>query len=127
MGEMGDIRTMFAAEVRIIYPQVSLSVGIRRAWEKFDPLCAGACALFAFQLLLMGTTKHFPAGAIIADSRSDADGLMVITSGQVRRVSRLLAARPECKALRLEIAVESGKRDQLIPHSQYDCSLLPTQ
>ena len=35
------------------------------------------------QLLLRCTTRYFPAGSIIADSRERANGLMVITSGKV--------------------------------------------
>ena len=36
----------------------------------------------AVQLLLRCTTRFFPAGSIIADSRSPAEGLMVVTSGK---------------------------------------------
>ncbi len=37
------------------------------------------------QLLLRSETLYFPAGSIIADSKSKAKGIMVITSGQVWR------------------------------------------
>ncbi len=35
------------------------------------------------QLLLRSTTKYFASGTIIADSKQEANGLMVITSGEV--------------------------------------------
>ncbi len=35
------------------------------------------------QLLLKSETRHYAQGAIIADSRDDSRGLVVITSGQV--------------------------------------------
>ena len=35
------------------------------------------------QLILRGQTKYFAKGSIIADSREEAQGLMVITSGFV--------------------------------------------
>jgi signal-transduction protein with cAMP-binding, CBS, and nucleotidyltransferase domain len=35
------------------------------------------------QLVLRSETKYFSQGSIIADSREEATGLMVITSGQV--------------------------------------------
>jgi hypothetical protein len=35
------------------------------------------------QLLLRSETRYYPQGSIIADSREDARGLLVITSGQV--------------------------------------------
>ena len=37
------------------------------------------------QLILMGTTKYFAKGTIIADSRDLATSLLVITAGQVGR------------------------------------------
>jgi hypothetical protein len=35
------------------------------------------------QLLLKSKTRYFSRGSIIADSREDAKGLVVITAGQV--------------------------------------------
>jgi hypothetical protein len=40
-------------------------------------------ALCGFQLLLRSETRYYSKGTIIADSREEAKGLMVITSGQV--------------------------------------------
>ncbi len=39
--------------------------------------------LRACQLLLKSQTRYFSAGTIICDSREKADGIFVITSGQV--------------------------------------------
>jgi hypothetical protein len=36
------------------------------------------------QLLLRSETRHYAQGSIIADSRDDSRGLLVITSGQVK-------------------------------------------
>jgi hypothetical protein len=41
------------------------------------------------QLLLRSETRYYSQGSIIADSREDAKGLIVITSGQVGAVQRL--------------------------------------
>jgi hypothetical protein len=35
------------------------------------------------QLLLRCKTRYYPVGSIIADSREEAEGLMVITAGKV--------------------------------------------
>ena len=42
------------------------------------------------QLLLRSETRYFAKGSIIADSRGDANGLLVVTSGQVSLCLRLL-------------------------------------
>jgi hypothetical protein len=39
--------------------------------------------LFSAELLMNSETKYFPAGTIIADSKEKANGIFVITSGQV--------------------------------------------
>eukprot|EP00291_Cryptomonas_curvata_P024939 CAMPEP_0172173548 /NCGR_PEP_ID=MMETSP1050-20130122/13127_1 /TAXON_ID=233186 /ORGANISM="Cryptomonas curvata, Strain CCAP979/52" /LENGTH=407 /DNA_ID=CAMNT_0012845339 /DNA_START=2406 /DNA_END=3629 /DNA_ORIENTATION=- len=39
--------------------------------------------LFSAELLMKSETRYFPAGAIIADSRENANGIFVVTSGQV--------------------------------------------
>ncbi len=44
-------------------------------------ICLCVCRM---QLLLKCETRHFAQGSIIADSREEAKGLIVITSGQVR-------------------------------------------
>jgi hypothetical protein len=41
------------------------------------------CKSFVLQLLLKSKTRYFSRGSIIADSREDAHGLVVITAGQV--------------------------------------------
>ena len=40
--------------------------------------------ILCIQLLLKSETRYYSQGTIIADSREDAKGLFVITSGQVR-------------------------------------------
>ncbi len=40
--------------------------------------------LILLQLILRSHTKYFAKGSILADSREEAKGLMVITSGQAR-------------------------------------------
>jgi hypothetical protein len=37
----------------------------------------------SFQLILQSELRYFCKGAIVADSREDATGLMVVTAGQV--------------------------------------------
>ncbi len=44
-------------------------------WSKFG--------LGGAQLLLRSQTRYFAAGTIIADSRDQANGILVVTSGQV--------------------------------------------
>ncbi len=39
-----------------------------------------------FQLLLRSKTRYFSRGSIIADSKEDAKGLIVITAGQVKLI-----------------------------------------
>jgi hypothetical protein len=39
--------------------------------------------MYCIQLLMRSSTKYYSKGTIIADSREDAKGLIVITSGQV--------------------------------------------
>lgn len=48
-------------------------------------LCTALLSNQAWQLLRRCTTRYFPSGSIIADSRREADGLMVVTSGKVCR------------------------------------------
>ena len=109
---MGEIRTLFAAEVSKIWPSLHCTVSVSlHLW----PLCfasvislfwaiALACIItrtqngncinscdaaikclrgcWGTQLLLRSETRYFPANTIIADSKERANGLMVITTGQ---------------------------------------------
>jgi hypothetical protein len=70
---MGEIRALFAAEVSTHF----LSASILQL--NFTQLMLGY-----WQLLLKSETRCYSQGSIIADSREEARGLMVITSGQVK-------------------------------------------
>ncbi len=75
MHGVGEIRTMFSAEVPAPYPAKPLPI-----------LLYGFvyCELnFFTQLILLSSTRYFSEGSIIADSRELSKGLMVITSGFV--------------------------------------------
>ena len=54
------------------------------AWrDKFAGDDTNTVRLNLFQLLLRGQTRYYAAGTIIADSREKANGMYVVTSGQV--------------------------------------------
>ena len=80
---MGDIRTLFAAEV-----QSSMNIALYR-WAMHYLIVRCSCSetsgtfVAPTQLLLKCETRHFAQGSLIADSREEAKGLIVITSGQV--------------------------------------------
>jgi hypothetical protein len=56
------------------------------------------------QLLLKSKTRYFSRGSIIADSREDAKGLVVITAGQVELLFHLLKLKvmPNEQAMTLD-------------------------
>jgi hypothetical protein len=72
---IGEIRALFAAEV----PCPPLT--------GFDS-CSEVTHRIPVQLLLRSETRYYSQGSIIADSREDARGLLVITSGQVLVIQR---------------------------------------
>ncbi len=68
---MGEIRALFAAEVSCSLNYVEFSS------------CPESTHCVWVQLLLRSETRYYGQGSIIADSRDDSSGLIVITSGQV--------------------------------------------
>jgi hypothetical protein len=71
--DIGEIRTLFSGEVRqecqpkiSALPDMHLFIGYYNG-----------------QLILKSELRYFCKGAIVADSREDATGLMVVTAGQV--------------------------------------------
>jgi hypothetical protein len=125
MGGMGEIQTLFSAEVSAphhknllssrsftVEPRLLCILGCSHAPQavsnkylhvvcstssichrllSYDDQPPLPCSLHSVtdfltlqvQLLLRSETLYFPAGSIIADSKSKAKGIMVITSGQV--------------------------------------------
>ena len=74
---MGEIRTLFAAEVQCQFMKsFSLFGASNLAAKRNDEM-------FWMQLLMRSETRYYSKGTIIADSREEAKGLIVITSGQV--------------------------------------------
>jgi hypothetical protein len=79
---MSEIRALFAAEVSM--HQYTFACNIKESF-----VFASHC-LACWQLLLRSETRCYSQGTIIADSREEARGLMVITSGQVRTTLKLM-------------------------------------
>mmetsp|Transcript_37950 Transcript_37950/g.101000 ORF Transcript_37950/g.101000 Transcript_37950/m.101000 type:complete len:207 (+) Transcript_37950:1610-2230(+) len=66
---ISNIRSLFAAEVCVIW-----------CWLTFS-----CCSPVAFgQMLIRSTTRYFSEKSVIVDTHDEADGLMVVNSGQVR-------------------------------------------
>ncbi len=72
MTSVSEIRTMFAAEVRLA-----------RCKRRFLETYFITDSEIILQLILKSKTMYFAEGSIIADSHEAAKGLMVITSGFV--------------------------------------------